>query len=127
MVKEKNEIYKCSTCGNIVEINHVGGGTLVCCGQDMNKQEPNTVEASTEKHLPIVEIIADKIIVKVGSIAHPMEETHFIEWVELIDEKNSCKKFLSPGMEPTVEFCKSEEIKKVRAYCNLHGLWETEI
>ena len=127
MVKEKNEVYKCSICGNIIEVTHVGGGTLVCCGKEMNKLEANTVEASQEKHLPVVEILTDKIVVKIGSVPHPMEEAHFIEWVELVCQDKIYRKYLTPGMDPIAEFCNVENVKAVREYCNLHGLWQTNL
>jgi len=127
MVKEKNEVYKCSICGNIVEVNVVGGGTLVCCGQEMKLQEIKTSEAGTEKHLPMVEIVEDKIIVKVGSVAHPMQEDHYIQWIELLGEHEILRHELFPGQNPQTEFPKIDKPLSVRIYCNLHELWETKI
>lgn len=118
------EIYKCNVCGNIVEITHTGAGTLVCCEKPMVLQEENTVDAATEKHVPIVEKTENGIKVKVGEVDHPMEEDHYIEWVEVISEGRSCKKFLKPGDKPEVEFCVKDENAIVREYCNLHGLWK---
>lgn len=120
------EIYKCELCGNIVEVFHEGDGSLVCCGKPMKLQSENTVEASTEKHIPIVEKTSDGIKVKVGSVAHPMEEKHYIEWIELITDKKSYKKHLKPSDAPEATFCVKDENYMVRAYCNLHGLWKSK-
>ncbi|HIG93979.1 MAG: Desulfoferrodoxin 2-Fe-SOR [archaeon GW2011_AR13] len=117
----KKEIYKCNVCGNIVEVLHDGKGTLVCCNQNMVLQKENTMDASIEKHIPIIK----KNIVKVGSIEHPMEEKHYIEWIEATGEKGEVSKvFLKPGIKPEAEFC----FKPIsaRAYCNLHGLWKSK-
>ncbi len=122
-VKNLNEIYKCAICGNIVEVTHIGGGELVCCGQLMNLQEANTMDASKEKHVPVIKILDDKITVHIGSVPHPMEEKHFIEWIELIADGISYKKFLKPGQKPEAEFCITANKISARAYCNLHGLW----
>jgi len=124
-VKSKNEIYKCTVCGNIVETLHVGGGELVCCGKAMNLLTENTQDAATEKHVPIVEKTANGIKVKVGEIAHPMEEAHYIEWIEVLCNGKSYKKFLKPGDLPEAEFClEYNENLVAREYCNLHGLWK---
>lgn len=124
-VKNKHEIYKCSICGNIVEINHAGGGELVCCGKPMDLLTENTVDASTEKHIPVIEKTENGIMVKIGEIPHPMEDSHFIEWIEVITPKGSLKTFLNPGDNPEAEFCLDpEEVISVREYCNLHGLWK---
>lgn len=119
-----NQIYKCSVCGNIVEVLHTGVGTLVCCGKPMDIQEENKVDASVEKHVPVIEKIDDGFKVKIGAIPHPMEAEHFIEWVEVFfDESRSTRIYLKPGDKPEVEFkCKKEPIKAL-IYCNLHGLW----
>ena len=122
-----NEIYKCQVCGNIVQLNHTGIGTLVCCGQPMQLQKENTVDASLEKHVPVIEKTENGIKVKVGTIAHPMEESHFIEWIEIIADGKSYKKYLKPGQEPAAEFCIEAHTIMAREYCNLHGLWKTEI
>lgn len=122
---EQKQIYKCAICGNIVEVLHTGAGTLVCCGQDMQLLEENTVEASLEKHVPVIEKTEKGVIVKVGSVAHPMEEAHYIEWIEIQTANKSGKKFLKPGDKPEAEFFTSEEILFARAYCNLHGLWKS--
>ena len=125
---EKNEIYKCDICGNIVEVLHGAGGQLVCCGEPMRLLKENTVDASLEKHVPIIEKTKKGIIVKVGSIPHPMEEKHYIEFIEIITKDNqSHKKFLSPGEKPEAEFCiPITNVLNAREYCNLHGLWKSK-
>lgn len=125
---KQNEIYKCKVCGNIVEVVHAAGGELSCCGQPMQLQVPGAVEAATEKHIPVIEKIEGGYKIKVGSIAHPMIDVHYIEWIELICEK--CNKvqrqYLKPGDAPEATFkCAAEKIK-AREYCNIHGLWEKE-
>lgn len=120
----KNGIYKCSLCGNVAEIVHAGGGTLVCCGKNMDQLVENTFEASKEKHIPVVEKRAEGIAVKVGSIAHPMEEKHFIEFIELIADGIVYRKELLPGDVPEALFEVKAEKFEVRAYCNLHGVWK---
>ncbi|MBI5332150.1 MAG: desulfoferrodoxin [Candidatus Aenigmarchaeota archaeon] len=119
-----NEIYKCNICGNIIELVHVSEGQLVCCGQPMQLMEENTVDASPEKHVPVIEKTDKGILVKIGSSPHPMEEKHYIEWIELIADGIVCRKYLKPGQKPEALF----EIKAVRTeareYCNLHGLWK---
>ena len=117
------EVYKCNVCGNIVEILHTGKGQLVCCNQPMELMEENTVDASKEKHVPVAEKDGDKVSVKVGSDAHPMVEKHYIEWIQVIDNAKSQRTFLKPEEEPAAEFSNTGGDIKVRAYCNLHGLW----
>lgn len=121
---ERFQVYKCELCGNIVEVLYGSDGTLVCCGQDMTLLKENTVDASKEKHVPVVEKTADGIRVKVGSVAHPMEEKHYIQWVELIADGKSCIQFLKPGQAPEAVFKTSAVQVTVREYCNLHGLWK---
>jgi len=120
---ERKQIYKCNVCGNIVEVLHVGGGQLVCCGQPMELLKEKTEDVGKEKHVPAIEETETGVIVKVGSVAHPMEESHYIEWIEVIDDERSYRKFLKPGDKPEAEF----EVKggkiEAREYCNLHGLW----
>jgi len=122
---ERNQIYKCGVCGNIVEVLHGAGGTLSCCGQDMAHLKENTVDAATEKHVPVVEKTAEGFKVKVGSVAHPMEEKHFIEWVELLADGRVYRCCLSPGDAPEAEFPVKAETASAREYCNLHGLWKS--
>jgi len=120
------QIYKCSVCGNIVEVVFAGGGELVCCGQTMELLIENSVDASLEKHVPVFNQKSDILNVKVGSIPHPMEESHYIEWIEVIDEDGKVlKKFLKPGESPEADFCiKAKGKLTVREYCNIHGLWK---
>ncbi len=120
------EIYKCEVCGNIVEVIHEAGGELVCCGEPMKLMEENTVDAALEKHVPVIEKTDDGIKVKVGSVPHPMEEEHYIEWIELIADGRACRKFLSPGEEPVALFKIEAQTITAREYCNLHGLWKSD-
>jgi len=120
---EKNQVYKCEICGNIVEVLHSGGGVLVCCGQAMKLFEENTVDADLEKHVPVVEKTEKGVLVKVGSVEHPMDEGHYIEFIEVIVNGNVYRKDLNPGDKPEAEFCVEGDVV-VRAYCNLHGLWK---
>jgi superoxide reductase len=124
MVKENLEIFKCEICGNIVEVVHVGGGDLVCCGQPMKLLQENTTDASKEKHVPVIEKTADGIKVKVGSAPHPMEDKHFIEWVQVIIDGKSYRQFLKPGGTPEAVFKIDGANITAREYCNLHGLWK---
>ncbi|MDY0269903.1 desulfoferrodoxin [Trichloromonas sp.] len=120
------EVYKCSVCGNIVEVLHAGPGELVCCGQPMALMTENTVDAAKEKHVPVIEKSAGSITVKVGSVAHPMEEKHYIEWVELIADGKAYRQFLKPGDKPEATFPITAEKVSAREYCNLHGLWAAQ-
>ncbi len=121
---KQNEVYKCALCGNIVEVLHAGAGELVCCGQAMSLMTENTVDAAKEKHVPVVERTADGIKVTVGSVLHPMEEKHYIEWIELIADGKAYRKFLKPGDVPEAIFCIDAKEVAAREYCNLHGLWK---
>ncbi len=120
---KRGEIYKCEICGNIVELIDVGGGELVCCGQPMTLLSEKTEDIGKEKHVPVVEKTAGGIKVRVGSIEHPMEEKHYIEWIEVISGSKSYREFLKQGMKPEAEFCVTD-FEIVREYCNVHGLWE---
>lgn len=123
---ELNQVYKCNKCGIIVEVVHAGMGKLMCCGEEMKLRQENTEEAATEKHIPVVEKTDKGLKVSVGSVAHPMTEEHWIEWIEVIAGGKVCRKQLNPGDEPVATFvcdgCCCDVI--VRAYCNLHGLWK---
>jgi len=121
---EQLQVYKCDVCGNIVEVMHAGAGELVCCGQPMKLFRENTVDAAKEKHVPVVEKTADGFNVKVGSVAHPMEEKHWIEWVELVVDGKVYRQFLKPGQAPEATFCVKADRATAREYCNLHGLWK---
>ena len=121
---EKLEVYKCEVCGNIVEVLHGGVGELVCCGQPMTLQRENTVDAAKEKHVPVIEKVAGGYKVKVGAVAHPMEEKHHIEWIELIAGDKAYRQFLKVGEAPEAFFAVDATSVSAREYCNLHGLWK---
>ena len=122
------KFYICSHCGNIVEMVHDAGVKPFCCGQKMNELIPNTVDASGEKHIPAVKVGEGVVEVNVGSVDHPMVDVHWIEWVQLVTDMGSYRKWLNPGEAPNVKFLLSEEKPvAVYAYCNLHGLWKTEL
>jgi superoxide reductase len=124
---KRNSIYRCSVCGNIVEVLHVGGGTLSCCGQPMNFLEETTADTSVEKHVPFIEKTTSGYMVKVGEKQdHPMLDAHYIVWIELDTDKGTYRKFLKPGDKPEAEFLvnESEIALGAREYCNLHGLWK---
>jgi len=119
------EVYKCELCGNIVEVLHAGAGELVCCGQPMKLFVENTVDAAKEKHVPVIEKIDGGYKVKLGSVPHPMEEKHYIEWVELIADGKVLRQFLKPGDAPEAIFQTGTVDVYARAYCNIHGLWRS--
>ena len=119
------EIYKCEACGNIVEVVHGGGGELVCCGEAMQIMVENTVDAAKEKHVPVIEKVEGGVKVKVGDVAHPMEEKHYIEWIELIAGDTAYRQFLNPGDTPEAFFKVDADQVSAREYCNLHGLWKS--
>jgi superoxide reductase len=121
---ELNQVYKCNICGNIVQVNFASAGTLVCCGESMQLMKENTVDASLEKHVPVIEKTANGFKVKIGSVPHPMEQSHYIQWIELIADGKSYKEFLKPSMKPEAEFCVKASKVMAREYCNLHGLWK---
>ena len=129
---QKTQIYKCNICGNIVEVLDVGAGQLICCNQPMELLEEKNKEEGLEKHLPVIEELPanvcqgkDGVKIKVGEVEHPMEENHYIEWIEIIPADNKRgKKFLKPGDKPEVEFYTRKEVIGARAYCNIHGLWK---
>lgn len=121
---ERLQVYKCDICGNIVEVLHGGKGELVCCNQPMRALVENTTDAAQEKHVPVIEIVPEGTKVKVGSVAHPMEEKHFIEWVELIVDGVVYRQFLAPGKAPEAVFPVKGDKAVAREYCNLHGLWK---
>jgi superoxide reductase len=117
-------VYKCNICGNIVFVLHEGAGELVCCGQPMQLLQEKTQDIGSEKHVPIIENSKKGFIVKVGEIPHPMEPSHYIEWIEGAGENGEITRiFLKPGDKPEVEFC--FKVISARIYCNLHGLWKT--
>ena len=122
---EKQEVYKCSICGNIVEVLHNSAGKLACCGQEMELLEEIKEDVGAEKHVPIVMQNESKINVKIGSVPHPMESGHFIEWVEVISKDGVCRKFFNPGDKPEADF-NVKSWSKIREFCSVHGLWVVE-
>ena len=125
---ERKQVWKCQTCGNIIEVLHAGAGQLVCCGQTMVVMEPTYTEAGGyEKHLPIVERDGETYTVKVGSVEHPMIENHWIEWIALDTDKGTIRKYLKPGEKPVAVFTTKDRVKQAREYCNLHGHWATKV
>ena len=124
MAVQRYQVYRCEKCGNIVEVMVAGGGQLVCCGQPMTLLEENTVDAAKEKHVPVVERTGNVINVKVGSVAHPMEEKHYIQWIEAIQGDVVKRVFLNPGQSPEATIEVGDGDVTVREYCNLHGLWK---
>lgn len=123
---ERLQIYKCEKCGNIVELLHEGVGELVCCDQPMSLFDEKTADKKTEKHVPVVEKTEKGYKVMVGSTLHPMEEKHYIEWIELIADGKTYRQFLNPGDKPVAEFCIKAGKVLAREYCNIHGLWKGE-
>ena len=119
-----NQIYKCEVCGNIVEMLHTGVGQLVCCGKPMVLQTENTVDASLEKHVPVMERDETGVLIKIGAVEHPMTEEHHIEWIEYVTETKVDRKYLKPGDIPEARF-NTTESGFARTYCNLHGLWKS--
>jgi superoxide reductase len=117
-------VYKCMICGNIVEILHEGAGELVCCSEPMKLMMENTTDAAKEKHVPAVEKVSGGVKVSIGTVPHPMEEKHYIEWVELIADGKAYRQFLAPGQPPEAIFPVEAVQVTVREYCNLHGLWK---
>lgn len=117
------EVYKCQHCGNIIEVMHGGGANIVCCGENMQLQTENTVDAAKEKHVPVIEKGDGTITVKVGAVAHPMDEKHYIEWIELIADGKVYRQFLEPGQAPEATFCVTATNVTAREYCTLHGHW----
>ncbi len=122
---QQKQIYKCNICGNIVEVLHSGVGQLVCCGQPMELLNEKTEDVGKEKHVPVVEKTEKGVMVKVGSVPHPMEEKHYIEWIEIIADGVVYRKFLNPGDKPEAEFNIKAERINTREYCNIHGLWRS--
>ena len=118
-------IYRCGVCGNVVEVVHAGEGTLVCCGQEMDLLDEQTADAAKEKHVPVIERTDGGFKVTVGSVPHPMEEKHFIEWIELLAGEAAYRKFLKPGDAPEAGFDTDATEAAAREHCTLHGLWKS--
>lgn len=119
------EVYKCELCGNIVDVCHEAGGELVCCGQSMTRLEEKTADKTTEKHVPLVEAVDGGYKVTVGSTLHPMLDNHYIEWIQLVTEKQVLVQYLKPGDEPIAVFKTDDKALYAREYCNLHSLWKS--
>ena len=120
------EVYKCNACGSIIEVMNPGDGELVCCGEPMKLMTEGTTDAAKEKHVPVIEKTPTGYKVKVGAVAHPMEEKHWIQWIELVADGISYTRFLKPGEAPEAEFCVTGTKVYAREYCNLHGHWKAE-
>lgn len=123
---ELNQIYRCPVCGNIVEIASPGAGTLICCGQPMERLKENSKDAAVEKHVPVIKKTDAGYEVTVGSIEHPMSEEHHIEWIELVTEDGIMRRYLKPGEKPSASFKTDAKKVAAREYCNLHRLWKAE-
>ena len=123
------KFYRCNHCGNLVGMIHASGAPIICCGDPMEALEPNTTEAAGEKHLPVIHVMGDHVTVEVGAVAHPMLPEHYIQWVYLETNKGGQRHELAPGGEPKTVFALAEGEKAVAAYayCNLHGLWKTDV
>ena len=118
--------FVCDHCGNLVVTIKDSRVPMMCCGQKLTELVANTVEASAEKHLPVVAVEGDGVVVKVGSAAHPMLDEHYIGWVYLQTENGGQLKYLNPGDAPEVSFALAgDKAVAAYAYCNLHGLWKT--
>ena len=122
---EIRQVYKCYICGNIVEVLHAGVGQLVCCGQPMELLAEKIKDIGLEKHVPVIERTKNGVKVRVGSVPHPMEQKHYIEWIEVIADGRVCRKFLKPGDRPEAEFCIEAKKISARELCNIHGLWKS--
>jgi superoxide reductase len=119
------ELYKCNVCGNVIEVVHEGATTLVCCGEDMERLEAKTEDKGNEKHVPVIVDDECGILVKVGEVEHPMEEKHYIKFIEVLTTDRVFRKELNPGEKPEASFCiDRKDVVSVREYCNIHGLWK---
>jgi len=118
-------VYKCNVCGNIVEVLHEGRGELFCCGRPMQLLEEKLVDVGKEKHVPVIEVADGTVKVKVGAVPHPMEADHYIEWIELLTERDVYRSYLKPGEAPEAVFNVKVDKVTARAYCNKHGLWKS--
>ncbi len=128
MNREEQRFFICKKCGNFIGMINYSGNPLTCCGEEMQELVPNTVDASQEKHVPVIKVDNNKVIVEVGSAPHPMIEQHYIMWVYILTEKGGQRKILKPNEEPRAEFLLTEDDKVISAYeyCNLHGLWKAD-
>ena len=124
IMAEKLQVYKCAACGNIVEVLHGGAGELVCCGEPMELLDEKTADTGKEKHVPVIEKMSGGYKVKVGSVPHPMEEKHYIEWIELLADGKAYRQFLKPGIPAEAVFLIEANNVSAREHCNVHGLWK---
>ncbi len=122
---DRMEVRRCNHCGIIIEVMHSGGGQVMCCGEEMELLSENTVDAAKEKHVPVKSSEGSGVKVAVGEVAHPMAEDHYIEWIEVVDGDNICRKYLNPGEAPEAVFASASSSATARAYCNLHGHWKS--
>jgi len=122
---KRSQVYRCEVCGNIVDVVHESAGELSCCDQPMKLYEENTTDAAQEKHVPVVEKVDGGYKVIVGSVAHPMDDDHLIEWIELLDGNDVLRHFLKAGEEPLALFRTETTNVTARAYCNKHGFWKS--
>lgn len=120
------KFYICRHCGNIVAKVRDSGVPVVCCGEEMAELIPGVTDAAVEKHVPVVKVDGDRVVVSIGAVAHPMTEAHYIQWVALQTSSGNQRKALRPGDKPEVCFaiCEGDRVEAVYAYCNLHGLWK---
>ena len=121
----QKQVYRCNVCGNIVEVLHAGKGELVCCGEPMELLQEKSTDAGLEKHVPVIEATDQGAKVKVGSVPHPMEENHYIEWIEVTADGETCLQFLKPGDKPEADFETGGKKVTAREYCSVHGLWKS--
>lgn len=124
---QRLEVYKCLKCGNIVEIMHGGGAPVVCCGEPMKLMAENSQDAAQEKHVPVIKKTASGYAVKVGSVAHPMEEKHYIEWIEIVADGAVHRQYLKPGDSPEAHFALEADHVYAREFCNVHGHWKGQV
>ncbi|OHB64117.1 MAG: desulfoferrodoxin [Planctomycetes bacterium RBG_13_60_9] len=123
---QRLEIHKCTACGNVVEVLTAGTGDLVCCNKPMEHLAAKTADQGREKHVPVIEKLNGGVKVKIGSIPHPMEEKHYIEWIEIITDGKVYREFLKPGQAPEAVFNVAADKVSAREHCNLHGIWEVK-
>jgi superoxide reductase len=128
MMEKQQKFYICKKCGNTIGLINNAGVPLVCCGEEMTELVPNTTDAAVEKHVPVIKVNGNTVVVEIGSVPHPMTEEHHISWVYIMTEKGGQRKTLAPNDKPELEFALTSDDKllKVYAYCNLHGLWMAE-
>lgn len=118
----------CKHCGNIIGLIHASGAPVSCCGEHMTELIPNTVDAAQEKHVPVITVDGNKVTVQVGSVEHPMLDSHYIQWIYLETKHGGQRKALKPGDKPVATFIlEDDEPVAAFEYCNLHGLWKATV